>query len=147
MYDLVIAPAFYQQQEDCATITSSILKPNLSNSVLVGDNITIQEQPKKVRFADTVEETVQTIPIVENPVVDISAVVIVIAPNEPPLSLYAVETPLAADEKFAVSPAPLTMQEQLDAMPWKHKFGIKLCYAALFSAPFLLVAAVQPWNG
>lgn len=130
----------------CISITPTV---NYEETVLVGDNITIQEQPKKVRFALAEEEVVQkpiseSIPIVENPRIDISSSALSISP---PLSLYAVEEPIAADESYtSVVTRPLTMQEQLDAMPWKHKFAVKACYAALFSAPFLLVAMAQPWN-
>lgn len=132
----------------CISITPSV---NYEETVLVGDNITIQEQPKKVRFAlaeEAQKPISETLSIVKNPLVDISSIAIAIPPKEPPLSLYAVEEPIAADEFYtSVVTRPITMQEQLDAMPWKHKFAVKACYVALFSAPFILVAAVQPWNG
>ena len=148
-----VALAIYN--DTCISITPSV---NYEETVLVGDNITIQEQPKKVRFALTSQEqepaltlvhkpVPESISIVENPLIDISSVVLVIPSKEPPLSLYAVEEPIAADEVYTSVSAPLSMQEQLDAMPWKHKFAIKACYAALFSTPFILVAAIQPWNG
>ena len=149
MFDLIVAPAFYSQvEEDSTTISSIIVKENECVRVLVGDNITIQEQPKKVRFAIE-EESIpdDVVKIISIPSQDISSVVLSIPSKEPPLSLYAVEEPLAADESYTTVAAPLSIQDQIDAMPWKHKFAIKACYAILFSTPFILVAAIQPWNG
>lgn len=129
--------------DTCISITPTV---NYEETVLVGDNITIQEQPKKVRFAlPVVEEQkaeLEVIPTIQ----DISSVVLVIPSKKVPLSLYAVEDPITTDEKYPITSEPLTIQEQLDAMPWKHKFAIKACYALLFSTPFILVAAIQPWN-
>jgi hypothetical protein len=144
MFDLIVASAFYSQvEEDSTTISSISVKENDCVRVLVGDNITIQEQQKKVRFAIE-EESIpdNAVEIISIPSQDISSVDLSIPSKEPPLSLYVVEEPLAADESYTTVAAPLSIQEQLDAMPWKHKFAIKACYALLFSTPFIPIMSI-----
>lgn len=175
MYDLDIQPLFQCQESD-VTITSIVQKENVVEygddvCVLVGDNITIQEHPKKVRFTLPEEDTsgedvaVGQIPVVERPWlavlprathktidVDVSAQCMsnIQTMSNLSTSLFSV------DETFGTSyvDAPCetshvisrTSADEIHDMPWKTKCTLKACFALFLSLPFIMVATIQPWN-
>jgi hypothetical protein len=144
MYDLDVVPL---------TDAPSIQNFGDDVCVLVGDNITIQEHPKKVRFAlpQLVPEP-EPVPVpIETS--DVSATII----NVPPItqtSLFAVDGTFGTNYDMPcsttviISPpaSPLTLEQQMEALPWKTKLAIKACYAVGFSLPFIVVAIIQPWK-
>lgn len=177
MYDLDIQPLFQCQESD-VTITSIVQKESVVEygddvCVLVGDNITIQEHPKKVRFTLPEEDTsgedvaVGQRRVVERPWlavsprathetidvdVDVSAQCmsnIQTLPNLP-TSLFSVDGTFGTsyvDVPCATSHViSRTSVDEIHDIPWKTKFTLKACFAFVLSLPFIMVATIQPWN-
>jgi hypothetical protein len=115
--------------------------------VLVGDNITIQEHPKKVRFSlpPLAPVTIETS--------DVSATIVDVPPINQ-TSLFAVDGAFGTNYDMPCSTAvvisPLvstpSLEKEMEVLPWKTKLAIKACYAVGFSLPFIMVAVIQPWK-
>lgn len=151
MYDLqLIMPEIIYEEPTLPV--SIVYVHSTKEQVLVGDNITIQEpptgspasSPKTVRFQD-------------------EPVVIHISPHrailpiktEAPLALLTIEDVFGTsydDMPYDIKPMPKSQPAPAQPVAlnqgYKHwKVIVKLYYIFFFSAPFILVAAVQPWNG
>ena len=131
MYDLDIV--HHQVEENHTVSVNDYLKDGANKGdvcVLVGDNITIQEHSKKVRFV--------------LPTTDVS--------GNLPLSLFSVEEPFGTSYNeglplaINISTATPTVQQTGNLLTWKQRFALKGCFVFLISIPFIMVAIIQPWN-
>ena len=144
MYDLDVMP-----------LADTPIVQNLGDDVcvLVGDNITIQEHPKKVRFA-LPPSRLQPEPDTALPLTQTSDVSAAVQTIDVQTSLFAVDGTFGTNYDMPCPPAhdislivgPPSIQQEMEALPWKTKVALKACYAIGFSIPFIMVAAIQPWK-
>ncbi len=137
MYDLEVLPI---QSEICVMESTTFHEKNMNDiCVLVGDNITIQEQPQK-------EEQTKKVRFML-PETDVSA--------NFSLSLFSVEPShgTSYDEGMPASapmpvpaPPPTKNSTETEQFTWKQRVAMKSCFFFLISLPFIMVAIIQPWN-